>query len=132
VIVVDTSAMVEFLLGRDELGFRAREVMADNLPVAAPYAIDLECTAALRGLVLGRKVSPDDAAESLETLDQIDLRRMDHSPFMRRVWELRDSMWPYDAIFVAMAESLDVPLLTVDKKYAGTPGIRCDIRSLRD
>lgn len=131
-IVVDTSAVVEFLLGRDEIGFRAREVIAADGQVAVPYAIDLECTSAFRGLVLGKKVSAADAAESLETLEQTNLLRMDHSPFMRRVWELRDNMWPYDAIFVAMAESLDIPLITTDKKYANTPGIRCEVQSLRD
>jgi predicted nucleic acid-binding protein len=132
VIVVDTSAMVEFLLARDETGFRAREAIAAAGQVFVPYAIDLECTSAFRGLVLGRKVSAADAAESFETLDQMNLLRMDHAPFMRRVWELRDNMWPYDAIFVAMAESLEIPLVTVDKKYSGTPGIRCEVRSLRE
>jgi predicted nucleic acid-binding protein len=132
VIVVDTSAMVEFLLARDEVGVRAREAIAAAGSAAVPYAIDLECASAFRGLVLGRKVSTTDAAESLETLDQINLVRMDHAPFMHRVWELRDNMWPYDAVFVAMAEALEIPLVTVDKKYSGTPGIRCEVRNLRD
>ncbi|GAA1689361.1 PIN domain-containing protein [Glycomyces endophyticus] len=130
-IVADTSAVVEFLLARDELGFRARNVLGGKT-VAVPMAIDLECVAVLRGLVLGRKVTVVDAEESLETLGQMDLRRMDHSLFMPRVWELRDNMWPYDAIFVAMAEILDAPLVTTDKKFAGTPGIRCEVRNLRD
>ncbi len=130
-IVADSSAMVEFLLGRDETGFRVREAIAGSA-VAAPFSIDLECVAAFRGLVLGRKLDPVDAAQSLETLDQMDLRRFEHAPYIHRVWELRDNMWPYDAIFVAIAESLDVPLVTVDKKYAGVPGLRCEIRNLRD
>lgn len=122
--------MVEFLLARDETGFRVRKVVAEDM-VAVPYAIDLECTAAFRGLVLGRKVSAADAAEALEMLDQMNLHRMDHAPFMHRVWELRDNMWPYDAIFAAMAESLGVPLVTLDQKFEKTPGIRCEVRNLR-
>lgn len=126
-IVLDTSAMIEFLLVRDDVGLRVREAVSDTA-VAAPYAIDLECASVLRGLTLGGKVAED----AIELLDRLNLRRFDHAPLMRRVWQLRHNMWPYDAVFAALAEYLDVPLVTLDKKFAGVPGIRCEIRNLRD
>jgi predicted nucleic acid-binding protein len=131
VIVLDTSAMIEFLLVRDDVGLRVREAVSDTA-VAAPYAIDLECASVLRGLVLGGKVPADVGESAIELLDRINLRRFDHAPLMRRIWELRHNMWPYDAVFASLAEYLDVPLVTLDKKFAGVPGIRCEIRNLRD
>ncbi|SDD49076.1 type II toxin-antitoxin system VapC family toxin [Glycomyces harbinensis] len=130
-IVLDTSAMIEFLLVRDDVGLRVREAVSDTA-VAAPYAIDLECASVLRGLVLGGRVPGDVAESAIELLDRTNLRRFDHAPLMRRVWELRHDMWPYDAVFAALAEYLDMPLATLDKKFAGVPGIRCEIRDLRD
>lgn len=40
-------------------------------------------------------------------------------------------MWPYAAALVALAEALGVPLVTVDSKFAGVPGVRCEVRNLR-
>jgi predicted nucleic acid-binding protein len=131
VIVVDTSAMVEFLLVRDEFGQRVRHALSGET-VAVPYAIDLECASAFRGMVLGRKLPASKAQEAIELLDRMNLRRFDHTPLMHRVWELRHNMWPYDAAYAALAEYLDVPLLTIDKKFTSTPGLRCEVRNLRD
>ncbi|MEU5871690.1 type II toxin-antitoxin system VapC family toxin [Glycomyces sp. NPDC047369] len=130
-IVLDTSAMVEFLLVRDSAGLRVRDAVSGN-PIAAPHAVDLECASVLRGMALGGKLHESVALDAIDLLNRIGLRRFDHAPLMRRVWELRDNMWPYDAAFAALAEYLDVPLITLDKKFAGTPGIRCEVRNLRD
>jgi predicted nucleic acid-binding protein len=41
------------------------------------------------------------------------------------VWELRQSVTAYDAWYVAVAESLDLPLVTVDLRLSRAPGPRC-------
>ena len=46
---------------------------------------------------------------------------------MDRAWELRANATVYDAIYVALAELLDAPLVTADRKLAKAPGIRCDV-----
>jgi predicted nucleic acid-binding protein len=48
-------------------------------------------------------------------------------PLLRRVWELRDNVTPYDACYVALAEALDCPLLTADVRLSNAPGARCSI-----
>jgi predicted nucleic acid-binding protein len=44
---------------------------------------------------------------------------------------LRDAVRGWDAMYVALAEALDVPLVTVDVRLAGAPGPTCAIEVLR-
>jgi predicted nucleic acid-binding protein len=41
-------------------------------------------------------------------------------------------MWPYDAAYVALAESLGAELATIDGKFSRTPGLFCTVRNLRE
>ena len=43
-----------------------------------------------------------------------------------RVWELRDTVRPYDAWYVAASESFGVPLATLDARLVGAPGPECE------
>lgn len=128
-IVLDTAALAEFLVGGDETAERVRAASAVER-VAAPCAVDLECAAALRGLVRGGKLPEDEGRRALELLAVLNLRRFDHVPLLPRIWELRHNMWPYDAAYVALAESLGVELVTIDSKFARVPGLRCAVRDL--
>ncbi len=129
-IVLDTSALVTFLVGSDVLADEVRSATVGER-IAAPSAIDLECASTFRGLVRGGKLPADEAQRALELLGVIKLERYDHTPLLPRVWQLRHSMWPYDAAYVALAESLDAELVTIDGKFARTPGLLCTVRDLR-
>jgi predicted nucleic acid-binding protein len=39
-----------------------------------------------------------------------------------RIWDLRNNLTAYDAVYVALAEALGVPLLTRDRRLAGAAG----------
>jgi predicted nucleic acid-binding protein len=129
-IVLDTSAMVEFLVGADPVAERVRANVSGE-KLAAPHAVDLECASALRGLVNGKKLPPDEAERALQLLGKMALKRYVHMPLLPRIWQLRHNMWPYDAAYVALAEQLDTELMTLDGKIATIPGIRCPVRNLR-
>jgi predicted nucleic acid-binding protein len=115
VIIIDTSAMVELLTGDDERAEHVREAVEAAKVLAAPHGIDLECASSLRGLVLGGKLERSKADYALEVLQQLAITRYEHTWYLARIWELRQNMWPYDAAYVALAEALQAPLLTIDK-----------------
>jgi predicted nucleic acid-binding protein len=130
VIVLDTSALVEFLVGADPAAERVRATAAGE-QLAAPHAVDLECASTLRGLTQGGKLPPDEAERALELLGRMKITRYGHVPLLPRIWQLRHNMWPYDAAYVALAETLDAELVTLDAKLEKIPGLMCTVRNLR-
>jgi predicted nucleic acid-binding protein len=78
-IVLDTSAVVEFLVGADTLGEKVRAVSVGER-LAAPHAVDLECASTLRGLVRRAKLPADEARRALDLLGIIKLKRYDRVP----------------------------------------------------
>lgn len=129
-IVLDPSAMVEFLVGANPLAERVRAAVTGGR-LAAPHVIDVECAAAMRGLVRGGKLPSAEAERALGLLGNLRLERYGHVPLLDRIWQLRHDMWPYDAAYVALAEFLDAELLTLDGKLAAIPGVQCAVRNLR-
>lgn len=125
-IVLDTSAMVEFLVGADEVAERIRTIVVGQ-SLAAPHAVDLECASTLRGLVQGKKLPPDEGERALQLLGRMNLKRYGHTSLLPRIWQLRHNMWPYDAAYVALAESLSAELVTLDGKIGRVPGLKCAV-----
>lgn len=130
-IVLDTSAAVEFLVGADRAAERARELVTGHR-LAAPHALDLECASSLRGLVLAGKLPARTGGQALDLLLSMRIERHPHAPLLPRIWELRHNMWPYDAAYAALAETLGAELVTADGKLTTVPGITCAVRNVRD
>jgi len=63
-------------------------------------------------------VSAERGREALEDQEDISLRRYPHDFLLPRVWELRANLTAYDAVYVALAEALDAPLVTRDRRLA--------------
>ena len=70
------------------------------------------------------------AALALADLGELPLRRTPHRPLLPRCWELRDNLTIYDATYVALAEALEVLLLTGDGRLAKATGPTCNIEVL--
>ena len=125
-IVLDSSALVEWLLQRPKSAAVDKHLSTVR-SVHAPYLIDIEVLHALRQLVRGGVVSPSRAMEAIEDFRNFRIRRYPHSDFIDRIWSLRDNLTAYDAVYVALAEELDAPLVTCDGKMAAAPGNRANI-----
>jgi hypothetical protein len=69
-------------------------------------------------------------ALTLADLAAIPLQRAAHRQLVARCWELRNNLTIYAASYVALAEALDVALLTGDERLAGATGSRCNVEVL--
>jgi predicted nucleic acid-binding protein len=72
-------------------------------------------------------VSPDRAAEAIADLADFDLHRHSHADLLTRAWKLRENITAYDAVYVALAEALEAPIVTCDAPLAKAPGHRARI-----
>jgi predicted nucleic acid-binding protein len=127
VIVVDASALLEFLL-QTQLGTRVEaRLFRDRDEIHSPHLVDVEVTQGLRRLVRAGEVSPDRAADAIADLVDLDLHRHAHLDFLTRAWKLRENITAYDAMYVALAEALDAPIVTCDTPLAKAPGHRARI-----
>lgn len=124
-VVVDASALVELLLATP-VGFALAERFDDtSLSLHAPYCVDVEIVSALgRKMRLGQ-ITLAMAGNALQDLRDLDLHRHEHEPYLDRMLVLRANVTAYDAAYVALAEVLDCPLLTLDSRLSRAPGIRC-------
>lgn len=124
-IVVDASVLAP-ALGDDAADGEAARARLRGEDLAAPEIIDLEVAS------VWRRTLTDDRRASLALADLADLplRRSPHLPLMSRCWELRHNLTPYDAAYVALAELLDVALVTADTRLSRASGIRCPVELL--
>jgi len=131
-IVVDASVVVASLLSTGGAGARARERLRLDPDVHVPHLLDVEVTAALRWRVRLGQTDVDVATEVMADLAGLAALRWDHEPLLRRVWELRENVTPYDAVYVVLAEMLDAPLVTSDARLSRAPGLNCRVEVLVD
>ena len=125
-IVVDASAAVLGLLNDAD----ARSYLADE-PFACPHLIDSELLHALRAQVYRGEVAADDAERAVRVWARLGMYRVPVVGLLERVWELRANLSAYDATYVAVAETLEKPLLTADARLARAPGPRCPVTVVR-
>ncbi len=95
--------------------------------VWAPALVDAEVGQALRRQVRGGEISARKAGAALDDLLEMRLQKVPHRHLVDRAWELRDNVSFYDGLYVALAEALDAPLLTLDGKLARASGLRTEV-----
>ena len=121
--VADASVVVDMLLnpGSPGGGTLARR-FTDDEPIHAPHLMDVEVGQTLRRFALRGVISADRASALLHILAALPIRRSAHTNLLPRAFALRSNVTMYDGIYLALAEMLDVPLLTGDAALADVPG----------
>jgi predicted nucleic acid-binding protein len=122
VIVLDAAAAVELLLGTPAGARVLERAAAPAESLHAPHLLDVEVSSALRRLLRAGVLGARRAEEALLDWRDLVLTRYSHEPFLARIWELRENASAYDAAYIALAEALDAPLLTCDRRLAAAPG----------
>lgn len=121
-IVLDVSALVELLLDTPTGRAIATRIADPALGLHVPHLADVEVAQALRRYANDGELDAAAAAVALEDLRSLDLQRHAHEPLLDRIWELRQNLSAYDAVYLALAEVLDTVLVTCDGRLARAPG----------
>lgn len=129
-IVVDASAALEVLLRTPASAALERRLFSPRQTLHAPHLLDVEVAQVLRRYAMAGHAEPDRCRAALNDLVDFPLRRYPHDFLMPRVWELRANLTAYDAVYVALAEALDAPLLTRDRRLATAAGHRAHIETV--
>jgi predicted nucleic acid-binding protein len=125
-VVLDASATVIALVERTNEAHALRERLA-RLGRHAPHLIDAEVGSVLRRRVAAGVLPVELAEGALRALDTLVVERYPHGPLAPEAWRLRDNVTYYDALYVALAARLGMPLLTADKRLASAPGLPCEV-----
>jgi predicted nucleic acid-binding protein len=126
--VVDASVVISALLGVDDrAGWAEAQLLGE--PLVAPHLLPAEVANLLRRNVMREEIPRELAAIALDDLADLPITFYAAEPLLTRIWALRDDLTAYDAWYVALAESLDVPLATLDMRLAGAAGPVCEFRT---
>ncbi len=124
--VVDASAVLELLLGRLPAKWRSRL----EGEVYAPDLVFPESASALRRLLHQGLLDSVSAALLLDALLELPLEIVPTRELVSRAFEFNDRVSVYDGCYVALAESLDAPLLTADARLSRAHGLPVTVRML--
>jgi predicted nucleic acid-binding protein len=111
--VVDASVLIDALLG-----IPAATASVKDRQLHAPVTIDIEVMHALRRRWFAGQVRDDAVTAVIKMFERTPITRHAMQPFVERIWSLRHNITAYDAAYVALAESLNLPLLTRDWRLA--------------
>jgi predicted nucleic acid-binding protein len=124
-LVVDASVVVAALVDGGGAG-RWADALVSSDDLAAPHLMPVEVANVLRRAAGAGDISQDVAALAHGDLLALRVALFPYEPFAGRVWELRNNLTAYDAWYVAVAESLDTPLATLDRRLSTARGPRCE------
>lgn len=120
-LVLDSSAYVQVVGSKrpEHADLRSRIVAAE---CHAPHLLDAEVGHVLRRRVLAGVLTAEVARQGLRTLQTFVTHRYEQTgPLAEAAWDLRGSVTFYDALYLALADALDLPLLTADARLARCP-----------
>jgi len=123
--VFDSSALVPLVTNRP--GQRAVLEAAIGVEIVVPHLADAEVLLALRGLWLGGLIDQSQLVVAAADLEAMPIPRLGMAGLHQRVLQLRQNLTSYDATYIALAETLELELVTYDRAMASAPGIACDV-----
>ena len=126
-IVLDSSAVIDVVLRTPAAAAVERRVHDIRETLHAPHLIDVEVAHVVRRYAATGEIDGDRGRAALEDLADFPVLRYPHLPLLLRIWELRRNLSAYDAAYVALAEALDAPLVTRDRRLAASSGHRARI-----
>lgn len=126
-LIVDASCLYEVVADTPQAE-RIRARMAADPDFGAPHVVDVEVLSTIRRAHMLSRLDGTAARQAVSDLQNWPGQRFPHRRLLPRAWELRANVRAWDAFYVALAETLDATLITMDDRLAGATGIRCRIQ----
>lgn len=114
--------MLELLL-QTERAAAVEERIFGGSTLHAPHLLDLEVAQVLRRYERSGDLDRQRGTEALQDFAELRIERYPHHLLLPRIWSLRSNATAYDASYLALAEALEAPLLTRDRRLVGVPGV---------
>lgn len=124
-VVIDSSVLIAALIDTGFSGNWAERVLSSG-SLHAPELARAETANVLRRLERAKLITPPEANGAWQDLMQLDIALFSFEPFADRIWELRHNLTSYDAWYVAIAESLKLPLATLDERLSRSGAAACE------
>ncbi len=112
--VVDASALVDLLLG-NELGDAVKTRIAGHV-LHAPAHVDAEILSALGRLERTGAVEAESVETMVARLAAAPIQRHPLTDLLTGAWSRRHQLRLADALYVELAASRDLPLITTDRR----------------
>ncbi len=125
-VVVDASFVMALLTNSDDVVTTWANDLIDGTALVAPHLMPIEVTNAMRISERQGLLTPQGAALAHQDLVDLGVELHPFEPLASRIWALRHSASPYDAWYLALAESLEVPLVTLDRRLTRAAQARCE------
>lgn len=116
--------MVSALVDSGSTGQWAEAVLTEAT-LFAPALIQVEVANVLRRASHINEISNEVASLAYRDLLDLQIELFPYEPFAERIWALGANLTAYDAWYVAVAESIEAPLMTLDRRLAQAPGPNC-------
>lgn len=126
-MVVDSGA---FVFATTERNRAARALLhrIGRSTCHAPHLFDADVGNVLRRKVLAKELVDVHAEQILALAPSVVRYRYQHAgPLSAIAWQLRNTVTFYDALYVALAATLAVPLLTLDGRLSRAPDLPCRV-----
>ncbi len=117
--VADASALVDLLLG-NELGSAVRRRIAGHA-LHAPAHVDTELLSALGRLQRAGTIEADDVETMLYQLAAAPIQRHPVTDLLLGAWARRHQLRLADAVYVELAMSRGLSLITTDRRLQSVP-----------
>lgn len=125
--VLDASAAVLALAGKTDQASGLRARLAE-MRCHAPHLVDAEIGHVLRRHERAGLLSGPEALLALRAgRALVDHRHPAVGPVSELAWTLRHNLSFYDALYIALATLLDIPLVTADERLSRAADLPCTV-----
>ena len=124
--VCDASALAALLLDSGPDGSWAAQTL-NGSRLCAPALVTWETANIIRRQELAGIIGADQAVQAHVDLLDLAMELWPYELLAGRAWAHRLNLSIYDGSYAALAELLEAPLVTLDRRFAGAPGLACSV-----